>query len=226
MKRLVDILLDEVSVVTAGANNLADIVLIKNEEGNMPKKETPAVEETAVDKVEDIVTDAQEEIKEEVAEEVPEVAKADDEVAEEVTEKADTLDVEKKLTELEKRAAEAEMELAKMRDEKAELAWVSKCTEVAQDGETVGKLLHQVAKMDSAVADSIFDVVKALSAQVAESKLFGVVGKSGEDTTDAYTKLKKKAQELQGSKGISFEKAFTQVCNENLDLVAEYRSGK
>lgn len=49
-------------------------------------------------------------------------------------------------------------------------------------------------------------------------------GQEGRTHGEAYKELKKKADDLVKSEKMLFSKAFDQVCDENPDLVAEYRS--
>jgi hypothetical protein len=244
MNQLLDLQLFEVSVVDNGANGLADIVLYKRkEEVGMPrtKKEVESVEKAEEVVVEqeklaqqsDVSTEEEKPMELEV--EIVEDGCGSDKKTEKSLESPvvelnlsvdNVSKVLQELDELRKRHIEAEAQIAKLQSEKKEAEWISKSSEIVFDTpETIGKLLHSVDALDTSIADSLFSMLKAASAQVKEGKLFSEIGKSGDTKISAYDKLTKIADEIRKAQNLTEAKAFTKACELNPTLVAEYRQG-
>ena len=82
--------------------------------------------------------------------------------------------------------------------------------------------LIQVVK---SVSDDVYEILKSAAKILEESNLFEEIGKSGTGTTDAWSKIEKKAEEIAKRDGITIEKAISVVINENPELYKEYLSG-
>lgn len=89
-----------------------------------------------------------------------------------------------------------------------------------QKVEFMNSLVEKFGK-DSAEFNAYVEDQKALSAQIKTGNLFGEVGSSGADSADAEEKLNGLAKTRSKEKGITFEKAYTQVCEENQELYAQ-----
>ena len=82
--------------------------------------------------------------------------------------------------------------------------------------------LVQVVK---GVSDDVYEILKSAAKVLEESNLFEEIGKSNAGTTDAWSKIEKKAEEIAKRDGITIEKAISVVINENPELYKEYLSG-
>ena len=82
--------------------------------------------------------------------------------------------------------------------------------------------LVQVVK---GVSDDVYEILKSVAKVLEESDIFEEIGKSNAGTTDAWTKIEKKAEEIAKRDGITVEKAISVVINENPELYKEYLSG-
>ena len=84
--------------------------------------------------------------------------------------------------------------------------------------------LVQVVK---GISDDVYEILKSAAKVLEESDIFEEVGKGkgGADSTDAWSKIEKKADEIAKRDGITKEKAIGVVINENPELYKEYLSG-
>lgn len=82
------------------------------------------------------------------------------------------------------------------------------------------KLAEKFGK-DSAEFTAYVEDQKALAAQIKTGELFSEFGASGADTSDAEAKLDELAKARSKQKGITFEKAYAEVCEENQELYAQ-----
>ena len=84
--------------------------------------------------------------------------------------------------------------------------------------------LVQVVK---GISDDVYEILKSAAKVLEESDIFEEVGKGkgGTDSTDAWSKIEKKADEIAKRDGITKEKAIGVVINENPELYKEYLSG-
>lgn len=84
--------------------------------------------------------------------------------------------------------------------------------------------LVQVVK---GVSDEVYEILKSAAKVLEESEIFEEVGKgkSGAGSTDAWSKIEKKADEIAKRDGVTKEKAIGVVINENPELYKEYLSG-
>jgi len=84
--------------------------------------------------------------------------------------------------------------------------------------------LVQVVK---GISDDVYEILKSAAKVLEESEIFKEIGKGkgGASSTDAWTKIEKKADEIAKRDNITKEKAIGVVINENPELYKEYLSG-
>jgi len=136
--------------------------------------------------------------------------------------------VTKKLEAEVAKAEELKAKVAKLEEKEAitkieaELADLSKVAKVAD----LAPIVKKFRETDKAAMDSMLTLIKSLAAQVAEGKLFKVLGKDGEG--DSTTKLDTLAKALmEKDSTLTFEQAFTKALEtkEGREAYAQEREG-
>lgn len=79
---------------------------------------------------------------------------------------------------------------------------------------------------DSSVVKNYITHERASSEQLSKGDLFKELGKPGKTETSAENMLDVKAKEIAQEKGISFENAYLQACEENPELYSQMRKGE
>jgi len=84
--------------------------------------------------------------------------------------------------------------------------------------------LVQVVK---GISDDVYEILKSAAKVLEESEIFKEIGKGkdGASSTDAWTRIEKKAEEIAKRDNITKEKAISVGINENPELYKEYLSG-
>lgn len=223
--KLMDLELDRVDLVTAGANPGAHILIAKfDTDATLSDKtaETPDVQPQEVDK----------KMAEDVKDAVETVAKADFEalqtqLAEQIA-KAEA-DAAAHKAEIEK-AATLEARIAKMETERKQAEFVAKAKEFSNLGKAdeLGAMLLQASEGMSPEAYQLLErTMKAANAQVDKGALFAQFSKgdgepeSFEEKVESLAKAKVEAGHVK-----TIEMAKLQVLNENPGLRAEYRQSR
>lgn len=122
-------------------------------------------------------------------------------------------------------AAAAQAEVAKMRDEQDKATIVKRAdTELTNIGKAddVGAVLHGIAKLSPELAKQAEALLKSADEKIAKGALFSELGSTRAGETSATKAIQAKATELQkANRGMTIEKARTQVRNENPDLAKQ-----
>jgi hypothetical protein len=232
--QLVNLDLYQVALCNEGANSRAHIVLTKRKENsNMPKSFTEVLaalnpedadvvnkhiqglesaKDTTINGLQTTITDLQKKVN------TPPAPVAEPSF-EDLMKNADpkTAALIKSLKEANERlVAEQADSLAKSRYEAVKAIPVEEAT------------LKDLLKTAS---PAMYDVLVKAAEAVTKTALADPVGKSvptdGAPITDSYAKLEKSAKDIQKSNtGMSFEQAFTQACNENPTVYADYVKGE
>jgi hypothetical protein len=142
--------------------------------------------------------------------------------------------IRKRIENAEATAKEAVDEVAKARDERAELAAITKARTIGLvEGqvEPVGQLLHRIAKHSQEDADKVFEILKTAGTVNADgAKLFEAIGKAAggdANATAAETKLEEGISAIQKVKpGTTREQAYAEVLDANPGLYDELKKAK
>jgi hypothetical protein len=237
---LTDIKLDEVSLVDKGANQEAQVVLMKrddnfdnNPEGeNMSKEFEDKIAELEKKLQDSLDTHSELEKKATDAEaKVAELSKVDEVQEEQIDKSALPEVVVKQLEAFEKASQMQNAEITKMRDKIALDGWTEKVAKLGSISTDVE--LAQVMKniADVASAEDVAAIEKVLAGAneaVAKGELFVEKGSSAEGSfDDAWGKLEKAADQLMtNDANLTKESAIAKAMDVNPALYTEYMEGK
>lgn len=141
--------------------------------------------------------------------------------------KAASPDVRKALTAMAKAKADAEAALRKEREDRADAEAIAKARDTFKhlnlDPEKVGPALRRLAGIDTDLAKSVEDALKAADAQNESADIFTEVGKGFAPKGDAIEKMTSlaKAAVAEG-KAATVEQALAQVAIDNPALYNDY----
>lgn len=138
--------------------------------------------------------------------------------------------VRKRIDEMEERAERAEKIAKKEREARREVEFKKRAKNYNRVG-SVEKIQKTLMKLDKSededVLKDVEELLKSAQSRLEDSDLFVEKGDSGSDTTDADSKLEKKAEEIQkNNPDLSESQAFTEALEQNPDLYREYRESK
>lgn len=119
------------------------------------------------------------------------------------------------------KAKEANEKLEKAVDESLEKEWIEKAKD-ADLPEKTGKMLKRLAKKDPETAGSIYAEMARLSKALNEGELLKENGGNG-GHGDAKTRIDNMAKERAKDKGISYEKAYSEIYKEDSELRKELK---
>ena len=244
---LMDLVVDRVDLVDEGANSAAFIKLYKRKEmetgmdfNEIISKLKPEHAEVIQEEIAKAKTEVPEEVakelsdtKEELATTKTELEKVKEEVNkskepaeeenfEEVIKSLDPA-VQKVFKSLQTQKEAAEQVAKQLSEQKEEEEAIKKAKTLKALPVEEDKLV-QVVK---GVSDDVYEILKSAAKVLEESEIFEEVGKGkgGTGSTDAWSKIEKKADEIAKRDGITVEKAIGVVINENPELYKEYLSG-
>ncbi len=244
---LMDLVVDRIDLVDEGANSAAFIKLYKRKEmeTNMDfneiisklKPEYAEIIQAEIDKAKAEVPvevaaelsdtkEALEKSKAELEKIKEEVKKSKEPVQEENFEEVlKSLDpaVQKVFKSLQAQKEAAEQVAKQLTEQKEEEEAIKKAKALKALPVEEDKLV-QVVK---GISDDVYEILKSAAKVLEESEIFEEIGKGkgGAGSTDAWTKIEKKADEIAKRDGITKEKAIGVVINENPELYKEYLSG-
>ena len=244
---LMDLVVDRVDLVDEGANTAAFIKLYKRKERDaiMDFNEIIAkLKPEHAEVIQEEIAKAKAEVPEEIAKELSdtreklditetELTKMKEEVNkskepakednfEEVLKNLDPA-VQKVFKSLQSQKEAAEQVAKQLNEQKEEEEAIKKAKTLKALPVEEDKLV-QVVK---GVSDDVYEILKSAAKVLEESEIFEEVGKGkgGAGSTDAWSKIEKKADEIAKRDGITVEKAIGVVINENPELYKEYLSG-
>ena len=244
---LMDLVVDRVDLVDEGANTAAFIKLYKRKERDaiMDFNEIIAkLKPEHAEVIQEEIAKAKAEVPEEIAKELSdtreklditetELTKMKEEVKkskepaqeenfEEVLKNLDPA-VQKVFKSLQSQKEAAEQVAKQLNEQKEEEEAIKKAKTLKALPVEEDKLV-QVVK---GVSDDVYEILKSAAKVLEESEIFEEVGKgkSGAGSTDAWSKIEKKADEIAKRDSITKEKAIGVVINENPELYKEYLSG-
>jgi hypothetical protein len=242
---LIDLVVDRVDLVDEGANSAAFIKLYKRKEmetgmdfNEIISKLKPEHAEVIQAELAKVKAEVPEEIAKELSdtkveletlkvelEKFKEEAKkskepVQEENFEEVLKNLDPA-VQKVFKSLQAQKEAAEQIAKQLQEQKEEEEAIAKARALKALPVEEEKLV-QVVK---GVSDDVYEILKSVAKVLEESNLFEEIGKSNAGTTDAWSKIEKKAEEIAKRDGITMEKAISVVINENPELYREYLSG-
>lgn len=242
-RRLRKLRIEEISPVDEGANQGADVVLLKSTE--QPETSEVDVNLTEIAKALGLAETA---TAEEVVAAIETFKSANKVAVDEANTKAETAstklaevekaltaatkpvepdvtetlpeDVRKQLTEL----AEIKKSLAAAEVEAARLVEVNKAKDAYKnliDQDTIGSALFTLRKSDKGAADKLEAVLKAADARAALAPVTEVVGTSETDNATGEDRLEVLAKKLHAESAgkLSFEQAYTKALKENPHLL-------
>jgi len=242
---LIDLVVDRVDLVDEGANSAAFIKLYKRKEMETGMDFNEIISKLKPEHAEVIQAElakAKAEVPEEIAKELSdtkveletlkvelekfkeEAKKSKEPVQEENFEEVlKNLDpaVQKVFKSLQAQKEAAEQIAKQLQEQKEEEEAIAKARALKALPVEEEKLV-QVVK---GVSDDVYEILKSVAKVLEESDIFEEIGKSNAGTTDAWTKIEKKAEEIAKRDGITVEKAISVVINENPELYREYLSG-
>ena len=244
---LMDLVVDRVDLVDEGANSAAFIKLYKRKEMETGMDFNEIISKLKPEHAEIIqaeIVKAKTEVPEEVAKELSdtkeelittktelenfkeEVKKskepAQEENFEEVLKSLDPA-VQKVFKSLQAQKEAAEQVAKQLNEQKEEEEAIEKAKALKALPVEEDKLV-QVVK---GVSDDVYEILKSAAKVLEESEIFEEVGKGkgGTGSTDAWSKIEKKADEIAKRDSITKEKAISVVINENPELYKEYLNG-
>ena len=244
---LVDLVVDRVDLVDEGANSAAFIKLYKRKEMETGMDFNEIISKLKPEHAEIIQTEiakARAEVPEEVATELSdtreklEIAETEltkmkedvnktkepteEESFEEVIKSLDPA-VQKVFKSLQSQKEAAEQIAKQLSEQKEEEEAIKKAKTLKALPVEEDKLV-QVVK---SISDDVYEILKSAAKVLEESEIFEEVGKGkgGTGSTDAWSKIEKKADEIAKRDGVTKEKAIGVVINENPELYKEYLSG-
>jgi len=228
MAELINLEINEISLVTDGDNKNADIAFFKrkaampshlNKEEEMTDVTKANVDELAA-KIEEIqsqlallmeaiTTDAQP-MEDTPAEPAPmELAKSqdDDEVVELKKQLSDQTDIIMEFTK--------EATFRKFKKDADEF------TKLPMDSDTMAGVLQAIDSLD--IKDELLTMFKAVSAQLDLGDVTKTIGSDGSVSSDNASRLNSMAKARSDEKNISYAKAYTQVLTENPELYGDIK---
>ncbi len=244
---LIDLVVDRVDLVDEGANSAAFIKLYKRKERDVTMDFNEIIAKLKPEHAEIIQAElakARTEVPEEVAKELSDTKEelattktelekvkeevnkskepAQEENFEEVLKSLDPA-VQKVFKSLQSQKEAAEQVAKQLNEQKEEEEAIKKAKTLKALPVEEDKLV-QVVK---GVSDDVYEILKSAAKVLEESEIFEEVGKgkSGAGSTDAWSKIEKKADEIAKRDSITKEKAISVVINENPELYKEYLSG-
>jgi len=244
---LIDLVVDRVDLVDEGANSAAFIKLYKRKEMETGMDFSEIISKLKPEHAEVIQAElakAKAEVPEEIAKELSdtkveletlkaelekfkEEAKkskepAQEENFEEVLKNLDPA-VQKVFKSLQAQKEAAEQIAKQLQEQKEEEEAIAKARALKALPVEEEKLV-QVVK---GVSDDVYEILKSAAKVLEESEIFEEIGKGkgGASSTDAWSRIEKKADEIAKRDGITKEKAIGVVINENPELYKEYLSG-
>ena len=241
---LIDLIVDRVDLVDEGANSAAFIKLYKRKEMETGMDFNEVISKLKPEHAEVLQAElakARAEVPEEIAKELSdtkaelETVKAElekfkeakkskeptqEENFEEILKNLDPA-VQKVFKTLQAQKEAAEQLAKQLKEQKEEEEAIAKAKALKALPVEEEKLV-QVVK---GVSDDVYEILKSAAKVLEESNLFEEIGKSNAGTTDAWSKIEKKAEEIAKRDGITVEKAISIVINENPELYKEYLSG-
>lgn len=244
---LVDLVVDRVDLVDEGANSAAFIKLYKRKEMETSMDFNEIISKLKPEHAEIIqaeIAKAKAEVPEEVATELSDTKKALEEaktelekIKEEVKkskEPAQEENFEEILKSLDP-AVQKVFKSLKAQKEAAEQV-AKQLTEQKEEEEAIKKAKalkalpveeEKLVQVVKGISDDVYEILKSAAKVLEESEIFKEIGKGkGEaSSTDAWSKIEKKADEIAKRDGITKEKAIGIVINENPELYREYLSG-
>ena len=242
---LIDLVVDRVDLVDEGANSAAFIKLYKRKEMETGMDFSEIISKLKPEHAEVIQAElakAKAEVPEEIAKELSDTKKAleeskaelekfkeevkkskeptQEENFEEVLKNLDPA-VQKVFKSLQAQKEAAEQIAKQLQEQKEEEEAIAKARALKVLPVEEEKLV-QVVK---GVSDDVYEILKSVAKVLEESDIFEEIGKSNAGTTDAWSRIEKKAEEIAKRDGITLEKAISVVINENPELYREYLSG-
>jgi hypothetical protein len=244
---LIDLVVDRVDLVDEGANSAAFIKLYKRKEMETGMDFNEIISKLKPEHAEVIQAElakAKAEVPEEIAKELSdtkveletlkaelekfkEEAKkskepAQEENFEEVLKNLDPA-VQKVFKSLQAQKEAAEQIAKQLQEQKEEEEAIAKARALKALPVEEEKLV-QVVK---GVSDDVYEILKSAAKVLEESEIFEEIGKGkgGASSTDAWSRIEKKADEIAKRDSITKEKAISVVINENPELYKEYLSG-
>lgn len=242
-----DLVVDRIDLVDEGANSAAFIKLYKRKEmeTNMDfneiisklkpehaeiiqaeiakaKAEVPAEVATELSDTKEALEKSKAELKK-IKEEVKKSKEpAQEENFEEILKNLDPA-VQKVFKSLQAQKEAAEQVAKQLTEQKEEEKAIAKAKALKALPVEEDKLV-QVVK---GISDDVYEILKSAAKVLEESEIFKEVGKGkGEaSSTDAWSKIEKKAEEIAKRDSITKEKAISVVINENPELYKEYLNG-
>ena len=244
---LVDLVVDRVDLVDEGANSAAFIKLYKRKEMETGMDFNEIISKLKPEHAEVIQAElakAKAEVPKEIAKELSdtkveleavkaelekfkeEVKKskepAQEENFEEILKSLDPA-VQKAFKTLQAQKEAAEQVAKQLKEQKEEEEAIAKAKALKALPVEEDKLV-QVVK---GISDDVYEILKSAAKVLEESEIFKEIGKGkdGVNSTDAWTRIEKKAEEIAKRDNITKEKAISVVINENPELYKEYLSG-
>ena len=244
---LMDLVVDRVDLVDEGANSAAFIKLYKRKEMETGMDFNEIISKLKPEHAEIIQAElakAKTEVPEEIAKELSdtkveletikaelekfkEEAKkskepAQEENFEEVLKSLDPA-VQKVFKSLQAQKEAAEQIAKQLKEQKEEEEAIAKAKDLKALPVEEDKLVQVVKD----ISDDVYEILKSAAKVLEESEIFEEVGKGkgGTGSTDAWSKIEKKADEIAKRDSITKEKAISVVINENPELYKEYLSG-
>lgn len=244
---LMDLVVDRIDLVDEGANSAAFIKLYKRKEMETGMDFNEIISKLKPEHAEIIqaeIAKAKAEVPVEVATELSDTKKALEEskaelekIKEEVKKSKEpaqeenfeeilkNLDpaVQKVFKSLQAQKEAAEQVAKQLTEQKEEEEAIAKAKSLKALPVEEDKLV-QVVK---GISDDVYEILKSAAKVLEESEIFKEIGKGkgGASSTDAWTKIEKKADEIAKRDNITKEKAIGVVINENPELYKEYLSG-
>ena len=242
---LIDLVVDRVDLVDEGANSAAFIKLYKRKEMETGMDFSEIISKLKPEHAEVIQAElakAKAEVPEEIAKELSDTKKALEEskaelekIKEEVKkskEPAQEENFEEILKNLDPAVQKVFKSLQAQKEAAEQVA--KQLTEQKEEEEAIAKARalkvlpveeEKLVQVVKGISDDVYEILKSAAKVLEESNLFEEIGKSNAGTTDAWTRIEKKAEEIAKRDGITLEKAISVVINENPELYREYLSG-
>jgi len=244
---LIDLVVDRVDLVDEGANSAAFIKLYKRKEMESSMDFNEIISKLKPEHAEIIqaeIAKAKAEVPEEVAAELSdtkealEKSKAELEKIKEEVEKSKEPAQEENFEEAIKSLDPAVQKVFKSLQAQKEAAEqvAKQLTEQKEEEEAIEKAKalkalpveeEKLVQVVKGISDDVYEILKSAAKVLEESDIFEEVGKGKgvAGSTDAWSKIEKKADEIAKRDGITKEKAIGVVINENPELYKEYLSG-
>ena len=244
---LIDLVVDRVDLVDEGANSAAFIKLYKRKEMESSMDFNEIISKLKPEHAEIIqaeIAKAKAEVPEEVAAELSdtkealEKSKAELEKIKEEVEKSKEPAQEENFEEAIKSLDPAVQKVFKSLQAQKEAAEqvAKQLTEQKEEEEAIEKAKalkalpveeEKLVQVVKGISDDVYEILKSAAKVLEESDIFEEVGKGKgvAGSTDAWSKIEKKADEIAKRDSITREKAISIVINENPELYKEYLSG-